>query len=104
MAHWIGVAYKQATQYIRFSGCMVCIGLPNVPTQLPVGPEYFVGKGIRILGTSTGSIEDTKESLAYAANGSVKAHVLEQNLDSLQSVLDNLEKGDQLGRVVLSFK
>lgn len=99
-----GVAYKQATQYVRFAGCMVCIGLPNIQTQLPVGPEYFVGKGIRILGTSTGSLEDTKESLKYVANGSVKAHVVEKNLDSLQSVLDKLEKGDQLGRVVLSFK
>lgn len=98
------VAYKQATQYIRFAGCMVCIGLPNVQTQLPVGPEFFVGKGIRILGTSTGSLEDTIESLKYVANGSVKAHVVEQKLESLQSVLEDLEKGDLLGRIVLSFK
>nr|CFW93884.1 alcohol dehydrogenase 3 [Blastobotrys adeninivorans] len=95
-------AYTQATQYIRFAGCMVCIGLSTTPVQLPIGPEYFVGKGIRILGTSTGSLKDTQESLQFVANGSVKPHIVEDELTSLQRVLDRLEKGEQLGRVVLT--
>lgn len=43
----------------------------------PISPEYFVAKGVRLTGTSTGTIADTKEALEFLRAGKVKSITIE---------------------------
>jgi propanol-preferring alcohol dehydrogenase len=70
----------------------------------PIGPEYFVAKGVRLTGTSTGTIADTQEALEYVRKGQVKPIIVEKKLEDIQACLDQLEKGDAVGRFVVVFE
>lgn len=72
--------------------------------NFPVGPEYFVAKGVRLTGTSTGTMDDTKEALGYLCSGQVKPIIVEKALDEIPACLESLEKGDAIGRFVVVFK
>lgn len=72
--------------------------------NFPVGPEYFVAKGVRLTGTSTGTMDDTKEALEFLRSGQVKPIIVEKELDEISACLDHLEKGDAVGRFVVVFK
>lgn len=72
--------------------------------NFPVGPEYFVAKGVRLTGTSTGTMDDTKEALEFLRSGQVKPIIVEKALDEIPACLDRLEKGDAVGRFVVVFK
>lgn len=69
--------------------------------SFPIGPEYFVARGVRLTGTSTGTIEDTKEALEYVKTGQVKPITIEKRLEDIAECLSILEKGDAVGRYVV---
>lgn len=69
----------------------------------PIGPEYFVAKGVHLTGTSTGTMEDTKEALEYVRNGMVKPIAVEKKLEDIPACIEELEKGDAVGRFVVRF-
>lgn len=71
--------------------------------HFPIGPEYFVAKGVRLTGTSTGTFADTLEALEYLRKGQVKPIVVEKKLEDIQECLEQLEKGDAVGRFVVVF-
>ena len=96
-----GRAYADAVKYLRRAGKMVCIGLPPKPSPIPVLPEDFVGTGITIMGTSTGSLQDTDEALAFLARGEIKTHVQETTLAQVEDVLKAIEEGKVSGRAVI---
>ncbi|KAL1969454.1 hypothetical protein VTN77DRAFT_8892 [Rasamsonia byssochlamydoides] len=91
-------AYELAVTYVRKMGVLVCIGITPEKMTFPIGPEYFVAKGVRLSGTSTGTIADTQEALDYLRRGQVKPIVVEKKLDDIQACLEQLEKGDAVGR------
>jgi alcohol dehydrogenase, propanol-preferring len=70
----------------------------------PVGPEYFIARGVRFMGTSTGTLEDTKEALEYVRKGEVQAIVVEKKLADIPDCLAALEKGDAVGRFVVKME
>ncbi|KAH8671514.1 alcohol dehydrogenase [Xylariales sp. PMI_506] len=96
-----GRAYADAVKYLRRAGTLVCIGLPPKPSPIPVLPEDFVAKGIKIMGTSTGTLEDTNEALGYLERKEVKTHVVERTLSQLDEVLKEIEEGKMQGRAVI---
>lgn len=77
--------------------------LAPVKMTLPVGPEYFVGKGIRIIGTSLGTIKDSEEALDYLLKGKVRTIVKEKKLGDIGTCLDALEHGEGIGRFVVNL-
>ncbi|KKA18311.1 Alcohol dehydrogenase [Rasamsonia emersonii CBS 393.64] len=91
-------AYEQALTYVRKMGVLICIGITPQKMTFPIGPEYFVAKGVRLTGTSTGTFTDTQEALEYLRTGQVKPIVVEKKLGEIQECLDQLEKGDAVGR------
>lgn len=99
----VGKAYVDAVKYLRRAGTLVCVGIPESKTQIPVSPEDFVGRGIRVVGTSTGSLQDTDEALRYVARGQVKTEVLLRRLDQVGEVLDEIEGGKLRGKAVISI-
>ncbi|KAI5865626.1 alcohol dehydrogenase [Durotheca rogersii] len=94
-------AYEQALTYVRKRGIVMCIGITPQKMTFPIGPEYFVARGVRLTGTSTGTMEDTREALEYVRSGLVKPIVIEKSLEDIAGCLDVLEKGDAVGRYVV---
>ncbi|KAK5231417.1 hypothetical protein LTR99_000266 [Exophiala xenobiotica] len=99
-----GRAYADAVKYLRKSGTLVCIGLPPKPSPIPVLPEDFIARGIKIMGTSTGTLKDTQEALEYVARGEVKPRLVERSLDDIEQVLKDIEEAKVEGRVVIKVE
>lgn len=72
--------------------------------HFPVGPEYFVARGVRLTGSSTGTMEDTREALQYVRDGRVKPMIVEVRLEDIGSCLQVLERGEADGRFVVKFR
>ncbi|EHA21652.1 alcohol dehydrogenase [Aspergillus niger ATCC 1015] len=85
-------AYEQALTYVRKMGIIVCIGI-----------KYFVARGVRLTGSSTGTMEDTCQALQYVRDGRVKPIIVEARLEEIEACLQALEKGEADGRFVVSF-
>ena len=98
-----GQAYVDAVKYLRKSGTMVCVGVPEKQTQIPVTPEDFIARGIRIVGTSTGSREDVDEALRYVASKQVKTNLVVRPLEDVDAVLKEIELGRSQGKTVLTI-
>lgn len=99
-----GRAYADAVKYLRRAGKMVCIGLPPQSSPIPVLPEDFVARGIRIMGTSTGTLEDTDEALGFLERGEIKTHVVMRSLSEVEDVLEEIAQGKVSGRAVIRME
>ncbi|GLA87617.1 hypothetical protein AtubIFM56815_002043 [Aspergillus tubingensis] len=97
-------AYEQALTCARKMGIIVCIGITPNKMHFPVGPEYFVARGVRLTGSSTGTMEDTREALQYVRDGRVKPMIVEVRLEDIGSCLQVLERGEADGRFVVKFR
>jgi len=62
-----------------------------------------VANCITIRGSFVGNREDMAETLAFAAEGRVKADIELQPLSAINDIFDRLEHGKVAGRVVLDF-
>ena len=96
-----GRAYADAVKYLRRAGTLVCIGLPPQPSPIPVIPEDFIARGIKLMGTSTGTLEDTAEALAFLARKEVKPHIEERSLQDIEKALVDIEAAKVEGRIVV---
>ena len=96
------IAFKQAVGMLRRGGTCVLNGLP--PGEFPVSIFDVVLNGYTIRGSIVGTRLDLEESLAFAANGKVKATIEVLRLESINDVFSRLKKGQVNGRVVLSLK
>lgn len=94
-------AFKQGVGMTRKRGTCVLVGLP--PGEFPVPLFDVVANCITIRGSFVGTREDMAETLAFAAQGKVKADIELQPLSAINSIFDRLEHGKVAGRVVLDF-
>ena len=94
-------AFKQAVGITRPRGTCVLVGLP--PGEFPVPLFDVVASCITIRGSFVGTRQDMAESLAFAADGKVKADIELQPLSAINTVFDRLSHGDVPSRVVLEF-
>ena len=85
----------------RKRGTCVLVGLP--PGDFPVPLFDVVANCITIRGSFVGTREDMAETLAFAAEGKVKADIELEPLSSINKIFDRLEHGKVAGRVVLDF-
>lgn len=99
-----GRAYADAVRYLRRAGKMVCIGLPPQSSPIPVLPEDFIARGIRIMGTSTGTLQDTDEALGFLERGEIKTHVVEKSLADVDDVLEEIAQSRLSGRAVIRMQ
>jgi propanol-preferring alcohol dehydrogenase len=96
------IAFKQAVGMLRRGGTCVLNGLP--PGEFPVSIFELVLNGHTIRGSIVGTRLDLEESLAFAAEGKVKATIETLPLESINDVFSRLKKGQVNGRVVLGLK
>jgi propanol-preferring alcohol dehydrogenase len=96
------IAFKQAVGMLRRGGTCVLNGLP--PGEFPVSIFDVVLNGYTIRGSIVGTRLDLEQSLAFAAEGKVKATIETLPLESINDVFSRLKKGQVNGRVVLGLK
>ena len=94
-------AFKQGIGMARKRGTCVLVGLP--PGDFPVPLFDVVANCITIRGSFVGTREDMAETLAFAAEGKVKADIELQPLSAINDIFNRLEHGKVAGRVVLDF-
>jgi propanol-preferring alcohol dehydrogenase len=94
-------AFRQGVGMTRKRGTCVLVGLP--PGEFPVPLFDVVANCITIRGSFVGNREDMAETLAFAAQGKVKADIERQPLSAINDVFERLEHGRVAGRVVLDF-
>jgi propanol-preferring alcohol dehydrogenase len=94
-------AFKQGVGMTRKRGTCVLVGLP--PGEFPVPLFDVVANCISIRGSFVGTREDMAETLAFAAEGKVKADIEIQPLTAINEIFDRLEHGDVPSRVVLDY-
>ena len=95
------IAFKQAVGMLRRGGTCVLNGLP--PGEFPVSIFELVLNGYTIRGSMVGTRLDLEESLAFAAEGKVKATIETLPLESINDVFTRLRNGQVNGRVVLGL-
>ena len=94
-------AFKQGVSLTRKLGTCVLVGLP--PGEFPTPLFDVVANCITIRGSFVGNRQDMAETLAFAAQGKVKADIELQPLSAINQVMQRLEKGDVASRVVINF-
>jgi alcohol dehydrogenase, propanol-preferring len=95
-------AFKQGVGMTRKRGTCVLVGLP--PGEFPVPLFDVVASCITIRGSFVGTRADMAETLAFAAEGKVKADIELRALTSINEIFDRLQHGDVPSRVVLDFE
>jgi len=95
-------AFKQGVGMTRRRGTCVLVGLP--PGDFPVPLFDVVANCITIRGSFVGTRQDMAESLAFAAEGKVKADIERQPLSAINQIFERLQRGDVASRVVLDFE
>lgn len=93
-------AFRQAIGMLRRGGTCSLVGLP--PGEFPTPIFDVVLNGLTIRGSIVGTRNDIAESLAFAADGKVKAHYEVEPLENINSIFDRMKKGQIQGRIVMS--
>lgn len=95
-------AFRQALDTLRRGGTLVLNGLPPGDFPLPIFDTVL--NGVTIRGSIVGTRNDLQESIDFAADGSVQAHVESTApLEDINHVFDRMRHGDITGRVVLDM-
>lgn len=94
-------AFSQAVGCARRGGTIVLNGLP--PGEFPVSIFGMVLDGLTIRGSIVGTRLDMIEALSFFSDGKIHIPTKTENLENINSVFDDLEKGKVEGRIVLGF-
>jgi propanol-preferring alcohol dehydrogenase len=95
-------AFRQALETLRRGGTLVLNGLPPGDFPLPIFDTVL--NGITIRGSIVGTRNDLQESIDFAADGQVTAHVESvEPLENINDIFDRMRAGAITGRVVLDL-
>ena len=81
-------AYAQGMNLLRFSGTLVCVGMPEGELQgiATTYPSVMVAKDTRVVASAVGNRKDAIETLDLAARGVVKVHHRVEKMEKLTEV------------------
>ena len=94
-------AFAQALGMVRRGGTISLNGLP--PGDFPLPIFSTVLNGITVRGSIVGTRRDLQESLEFAAEGLVRAHIHRDKLDNINQVFADLKAGKVHGRIALTL-
>ena len=94
-------AFEQALGMVGRGGTVALVGLP--PGDFPLPIFDVVLNGITVRGSIVGTRLDLQESLEFARDGKVKATVSTARLEDINSIFDQMEKGEIEGRIVMEI-
>jgi propanol-preferring alcohol dehydrogenase len=93
-------AFAQALGMVRRGGTVALNGLPPGDFALPIFSTVL--NGITVRGSIVGTRRDLQESLDFAAEGKVRAHIHRDRLENINKVFTALRGGKVDGRIVLT--
>ncbi|RQR62478.1 alcohol dehydrogenase AdhP [Burkholderia sp. Bp9125] len=93
-------AFAQALGMVRRGGTVALNGLP--PGDFPLPIFSTVLNGITVRGSIVGTRRDLQESLDFAADGLVRAHIHRDRLANINDIFAKLRAGQVDGRIVLT--
>lgn len=94
-------AFSQGLSTLRRKGVLSLNGLPAGAFDLSIFDTVINGSTIR--GSIVGTRKDMEEAIAFAVEGKVKATVKAARLEDVNTVFDEMKKGDISGRIVLEI-
>ncbi|KZT71173.1 GroES-like protein [Daedalea quercina L-15889] len=97
----VGAAYVQAGFYVRAHGTVMCIGAAQEVSGLPMA--LIIDQGIKYIASQTGGRQAVYEALSLAAQGKVRCHVVQRPLEEINSIFEDMHKGQLAGRAVVTF-
>ncbi|KAE8419832.1 chaperonin 10-like protein [Aspergillus pseudocaelatus] len=97
-------AYRVAPQLLRVGGVVVCVGMPASGNAFAgEDPMYIILKNLKIVGSLTGSRQDTLGALSLAARGLLKPVYEMFSIEQLPDAVGRLRQGKVKGRCVVNF-
>jgi propanol-preferring alcohol dehydrogenase len=94
-------AIQQAFRALKRTGTLVLVGLAMSQYELPLVDTVL--KGIAVKGSYLGTREELAEVFALACAGAIKAHVHAHALGETAQVLEQMRRGELLGRAVIAW-
>jgi alcohol dehydrogenase, propanol-preferring len=95
------IAFKQGLSVMRRKGTLALNGLPPGSFELPIFQTVLNRHTIR--GSIVGTRKDLQEAIGFAVEGKVKAIVHAAKLEDINTVFDDMKKGEIEGRCVLEI-
>ncbi|AYN01824.1 alcohol dehydrogenase AdhP [Chryseobacterium sp. 3008163] len=95
------MAFNQALGALRRKGVLSLNGLPSGTFDLSIFDTVINGTTIK--GSIVGTRKDMEEAIAFAVEGKVKTTVKTARLEDINTVFDEMKKGDISGRMVLEI-
>lgn len=93
--------FAQAADMLRVGGTLSCIGIPSGRAYLEASISTIVIKGLHITGNLVGSLKECLEAVELVRRGIVRPKILVRPFRDLQTVYDELDRGEVAGRIVL---
>ncbi|THU39851.1 alcohol dehydrogenase AdhP [Niastella caeni] len=95
------IAFKQGLSALRRKGTISLNGLPPGSFDLPIFETVLNRYTVR--GSIVGTRKDMQEAISFAVEGKVKATVRAARLEDINTVFDEMKKGEIEGRIVLEI-
>lgn len=95
------IAFRQGLSALRRKGTISLNGLPPGSFDLPIFDTVLNRYTVR--GSIVGTRKDMQEAVAFAIEGKVKATVHAAKLEDINTIFDNMKKGEIEGRIVLDI-
>ncbi len=94
-------AYETALRSLRKGGTLSVVGMSPEPISLST--VAMVSGEYRIVASAVGTRTDLREVLQLAAEGKVRCRIETRPFEQADAVLNEMQSGSLLGRVVLTF-
>ncbi|MDR6571126.1 MULTISPECIES: alcohol dehydrogenase AdhP [Chitinophaga] len=95
------IAFKQGLSALRRKGTIALNGLPPGSFDLPIFDTVLNRYTVR--GSIVGTRKDMQEAISFAVEGKVKATIHAAKLEDINTVFDQMKKGEIEGRIVLQI-
>lgn len=95
------IAFRQGLSALRRKGTIALNGLPPGSFDLPIFETVLNRYTVR--GSIVGTRKDMQEAISFAVEGKVKANVHGAKLEDVNTVFDEMKKGEIEGRIVLEI-
>jgi len=94
-------AYETALRSLRRGGTLSIVGM--APEPISLSTVAMVSGEYRIVASAVGTRQDLREVLDLASAGKVKCRIEQRPFAQVGQVLEEMEQGRLLGRVVMTF-
>ena len=95
--------FELGLNILKVGGLCIIVGLPAFSEgSMSVNPFQFILRGLQLVGSLVGTVEEMRELVQLAAEGKIKTHIGKvANLSDLNHVFEELEQAKFVGRAII---